>query len=214
MRGQPASAPGFVGGDPVSAIGRETLATFQALQALDPLVYRPTTDLVYPEIDFGLGLKQVAMLIKAEVGLEVAALDLGGWDTHFAQGGSQGLMASLLAQLAGGLAAFYTDLHDYTDRLTAVVMTEFGRRARENGSLGTDHGHGGLLLLLGGHVLGGVVHGLWPGLADGQLIGPGDLAVTTDYRDVLGEICLKRLNNPSLEAIFPGCPVQFPGICR
>lgn len=204
----------YMGDDPVSAIGRETLATFQALQALDPLVYRPTTDLVYPETDFGLGLKQVAMLIKAEVGLEVAALDLGGWDTHFAQGGSQGLMASLLAQLAAGLAAFYTDLHNHLGRLTVVVMTEFGRRARENGSLGTDHGHGGLMLLSGGHVLGGVVHGLWPGLAEGQLIGPGDLAVTTDYRDVLGEICLKRLNNPSLEAIFPGYPVRFPGICR
>ena len=153
---------------------------------------------------FGLALQQTAMLIKAGVGLEVSAIDLGGWDTHFAQGGSSGQMATLMADLAGGLAAFHADLAEQLDHITTVTMSEFGRRAAENGSLGTDHGHGSMMMVLGGHVLGGRVHGQWPGLGDGQLIGPGDLAVTTDYRDILAEICLKRLNNPAASEVFPG----------
>jgi uncharacterized protein (DUF1501 family) len=190
--------------EPLSAVGQETLDILDTLQALDPLGYRPAGGARYPDSEFGLGLRQIAMLIKADVGLEVAAVDVGGWDTHFAQGGSEGLMAGLLADLAGGLAAFHADLVDQADRLTVVVMSEFGRRAQENGSLGTDHGHGSLMLLVGGHVVGNRVHGAWPGLAPEQLIGPGDLAVTTDYRDVLAEVCLKRLNNPALAEIFPG----------
>jgi uncharacterized protein (DUF1501 family) len=154
------------------------------------------------------------MLIKAQVGLEAAALDLGGWDTHFAQGGSTGQMAGLLRELGDGLAAFHADLHGELDRLTIVAMTEFGRRAAENGSLGTDHGHGSAMLLLGGGIQGGRVHGSWPGLAAEQLVGPGDLAVTTDYRDVLGEICARRLNNPAIEDIFPGHTYRPPGVTK
>jgi uncharacterized protein (DUF1501 family) len=184
-------------------VGQDTLEILDTLQALDPQGYRPSGDRPYPESEFGLGLRQIAMLIKAEVGLEVAAIDVGGWDTHFAQGGSEGVMAGLVADLAQGLAAFHADLLDHASRLTVVTMSEFGRRVQENGSLGTDHGHGSLMLLLGGHVAGGRVHGRWPGLGEGQLVGPGDLAVTTDYRDVLAEVCLKRLNNPALDAIFP-----------
>jgi uncharacterized protein (DUF1501 family) len=161
-----------------------------------------------------MGLRQVALLVKAEVGLEVAALDLGGWDTHFAQGGSDGLMAGLLRDLADGLAAFHADLFDHGDRLTVVVMSEFGRRLAENASLGTDHGHGSAMLLLGGNVVGGKVHGRWPGLADGQLVGPGDLAVTTDYRDVLAEVCLKRLGNPAVGEIFPNYTPTPRGFVR
>jgi uncharacterized protein (DUF1501 family) len=108
-----------------------------------------------------------------------------------------------LAELGSGLASLHADLLDYADRLTIVVMSEFGRRVQENASLGTDHGHGSLMMLLGGNVLGGQVHGAWPGLAQGQLFGPGDLAVTTDYRDVLAEVCVKRLNNTALAEIFP-----------
>ena len=93
-------------------------------------------------------------------------------------------------------------------------MSEFGRRAHENGSLGTDHGHGSLMLLLGGSVEGGRVHGQWPGLEAEQLIGPGDLAVTTDYRDVLAEVCLKRLNNPALAEVFPGYTPTLRGFLR
>jgi uncharacterized protein (DUF1501 family) len=154
------------------------------------------------------------VLIKAQVGLEAATIDLGGWDTHFAQGVIAGAMPNLMQELAEGLAAFYADLLDYADRLTVVVMTEFGRRARENGSLGTDHGHGALMLLLGGNVAGERVHGRWPGLEEGQLVGPGDLAVTTDYRDVLAEVCLKRLDNPAADQIFPGHAVEIRNLVR
>jgi uncharacterized protein (DUF1501 family) len=204
----------YAGEQPLAAIGQETLAIADTLRQLDPRRYRPTSGLVYPASELGLALQQVAMLVKAEVGLEVAALDLGGWDTHFTQGGSQGLMANLLSDLAQGLAAFYTDLVAYADHLTVVVMSEFGRRLAENGSFGTDHGHGGAMLLLGGHVMGGRVHGVWPGLADEQLVGPGDLAVTTDYRDVLGELCVKRLNNTQLATIFPGYHVTMRELFR
>ena len=194
----------YAGSEPLDVVGQETLGILDTLQALDPLGYAPAHAAHYPDSEFGLGLRQVAMLIKAEVGLEVAAIDVGGWDTHFAQGGSEGQMANLLADLGHGLAALHADLFDYADRLTVVTMSEFGRRVQENGSLGTDHGHGSLMLLMGGHVAGGQVGGYWPGLAPEQLVGPGDLAVTTDYRDVLAEVCLKRLNNPAVGDIFPG----------
>lgn len=194
--------------DDLGVLGMETLDILDTLERLDPAGYVPHGGASYPESDFGRSLRQVAMLLKAEVGLEAAAIDLGGWDTHFAQGSSEGLMSSLLADLSAGLAALYLDLADRHGDLTVVVMSEFGRRVRENASLGTDHGHGGAMLLLGGGVVGGAVHGAWPGLADGQLFGPGDLAVTTDYRDVLGAICRQRLNNSALEQIFPGYDLE------
>lgn len=195
-------------------IGRETLDVLATIEALDPAAYRPSADARYPETDFGLGLRQVAMLIKAEVGLEVACLDLGGWDTHIAQGDSEGLLAGLLAELAGGLAALHADLRGHGDRLLVVAMSEFGRRVQENGGLGTDHGHGGAMLLLGGGVAGGRVHGRWPGLAPEQLVGPGDLAATTDYRDILGEIVQRRLHNPHLAEVFPGYTPTFREVVR
>jgi uncharacterized protein (DUF1501 family) len=204
----------YTGSDAVSQVGRETLEILDTLQTMDPISYRPSSDLVYPDSDFGMGLRQIAALIKAEVGLEVAAIDVGGWDTHFAQGASEGQMAKLMWDLATGLAAFHADLGDFADRSTVVVMSEFGRRAAENGSLGTDHGHGSVMFLMGGHVNGGRVHGRWPGVGEGQLVGPGDLAVTTDYRDVLGEVCLKRLGNPSLREIFPGFDVTLGNLVR
>jgi len=123
-------------------------------------------------------------------------------------------MASLMRDLASGLAAFHMDIADHLAGITAVTMSEFGRRAAENGSLGTDHGHGSLMMVLGGHVDGGKVFGKWPGLLPEQLIGPGDLAVTTDYRDVLGEVCLKRLNNPAIAEIFPGYSPILPGLLK
>ena len=150
--------------------------------------------------------------VKAEVGLEVSAIDVGGWDTHFAQGASTGQMANLMKDLADGLAAFHADMFDHMNQLTTVTMSEFGRRASENGSLGTDHGHGSLMMVLGGSVDGGKVHGEWPGMREGQLIGPGDLAVTTDYRDVLSEILVKRLNNPATSEIFPTYRAKAPNV--
>jgi uncharacterized protein (DUF1501 family) len=180
--------------------GRETLHILDILQKLDLQKSQPTPA-VYPDTEFGLALRQTALLIKAEVGLEVAAIDLGGWDTHFAQ---NLLQPSLIQELSAGLAAFHADMADFLNRLSVIALSEFGRRAAENGSLGTDHGHGSMIMLLGGHVNGGKVHGDWPGMAQDQLMGPGDLAVTTDYRDVLAEMLRKRLNNPASNEIFPG----------
>lgn len=192
--------------------GLTTLDTLDALTLLDAERYVPSDGASYPDSDLGRGLRQIAMLIKAEVGLEVACLDVGDWDTHIAQGGSEGWMATLLTDLAAGLSALHTDLQAHLERLLVITLSEFGRRVQENGGLGTDHGHGSLMLLLGGGVVGGRVHGRWPGLEREQLVGPGDLAVTTDYRDILGEIVQKRLNNPLLGEVFPGYAPTFRGV--
>jgi len=195
-------------------LGQDTLSIMDTLQTLDPLTYKSARDAKYPETEFGLALKQTAMLIKAEVGLEVSAIDVGGWDTHFAQGSASGQMPNLMKDLAEGLAAFHADMFDHMNHLTTVTMSEFGRRASENGSLGTDHGHGSMMMVLGGNVDGGKVHGQWPGLGEGQLIGPGDLAVTTDYRDVLSEVLPKRLNNPATNEIFPEYQPKILNVMR
>ncbi|MDQ3006730.1 MAG: DUF1501 domain-containing protein [Chloroflexota bacterium] len=193
-------------------LGQDTLSIMDTLETLDPLTYTAARNAKYPDSEFGLALKQTAMLIKAEVGLEVSAIDVGGWDTHFAQGSTTGLMPNLMKDLADGLAAFHADMHDHMHQLTTVTMSEFGRRASENGSLGTDHGHGSMMMVLGGNVQGGRIHGEWPGLEEGQIMGPGDLAVTTDYRDVLSEILVKRLNNPATADIFPNYQVKIPNV--
>lgn len=195
-------------------LGQDTLSIMDTLQTLDPLTYISARDAKYPDTEFGLALKQTAMLIKANVGLEVSAIDVGGWDTHFAQGSASGLMPNLMKDLAEGLAAFHADMFDHQNQLTTVTMSEFGRRASENGSLGTDHGHGSMMMVLGGNVDGGKVHGQWPGMEEGQLIGPGDLAVTTDYRDVLSEILTKRLNNPATNEIFPEYQPVMPNVLK
>ena len=192
-------------------LGQDTLSIMDTLERLNPDTYQ-SRNTNYPDSEFGLALKQTAMLIKAKVGLEVSAIDVGGWDTHFAQGSTSGLMPNLMKDLAEGLAAFHADMHDHLGNLTIVTMSEFGRRASENGSLGTDHGHGSMMMVLGGNVQGGKVHGEWPGMREGQLIGPGDLAVTTDYRDVLAEILLKRLNNPATDEIFPEYEPKLPNV--
>jgi len=193
-------------------LGQDTLSIMDTLETLDPLTYTAARNAKYPDSEFGLALKQTAMLIKAEVGLEVSAIDVGGWDTHFAQGSTTGLMPNLMKDLADGLAAFHADMYDHMHQLTTVTMSEFGRRASENGSLGTDHGHGSMMMVLGGNVQGGRVHGEWPGLEEGQIMGPGDLAVTTDYRDVLSEILVKRLNNSATADIFPNYQVKLPNV--
>ena len=198
--------------DTLGVLGQETLRILRTLEALDPDAYIPRTP--YPETEFGMGLRQIAMLVRAQVGLEVAAIDLGGWDTHFAQGTNQGLMPNLLVELGAGLAALHEDLADYHSQLSVVVMTEFGRRVKENASLGTDHGHGSLMLLMGGNVVGNTIHGAWPGLHREQLFGPGDLAVTTDYRDVLAEVCRARLHNASIDQIFPEFEPTLTGFVR
>jgi uncharacterized protein (DUF1501 family) len=204
----------YSGEDPVSGVGRETLRVLETLTALSAQGYRPRPEAAYPDTEFGMGLRQVASLVRAGVGLEAAAIDLGGWDTHFGQGAAEGLMAGLLADLGQGLAALHADLADHLDDLTVVVMTEFGRRAGENASLGTDHGHGTTLFVMGGGANGSRVHGTWPGLQQEELFGPGDLAVTTDYRDVLAEVCRLRLGNSATEAVFPDFTPVERGIVR
>ncbi len=181
-----------------------TMRTADTLGRIIAEAYTPAGGAQYPDTEFGRSLQQVAQLIKAGVGLEIAAVDIGGWDTHAAQGGLEGAMPALLAEFAAGLGAFYTDLGVLMAGITVVSMSEFGRRLAENGSQGTDHGHGGVMFALGGGINGGKVYTDWPGLAPEQLYGPGDLSITTDFRDVLGEIVQQRLKNPEIETVFPG----------
>lgn len=204
----------YQGSDSLHHVARESLQILATLRSLEAPSNPPRANPAYPSTEFGFAMQQAATLIHAEVGLEVAAIDLGGWDTHFAQGSIEGLMANLMSDLSQGLAAFYHALAGRRDQVTLVVMTEFGRRAQENASLGTDHGRGGIMLLLGGNVRGGRVHTRWPGLQEEQLVDPGDLAVTTDYRDVLAEICKHRLGNTALEELFPDFTPNFLGVVQ
>lgn len=178
--------------------------TVDLLQGLNAIGYTPDNGVVYPddEYGFGLGLRQIAQLIKANVGLEVACVDLGGWDTHESQGTHGGYYEQQTALLAQGLAAFHADMQDYMPGITLVTMSEFGRRVAENASAGTDHGHGNFMLVMGGGVNGGRVYSQWPTLSP-EALNEGDLAITTDYRDVLAEIIGGRLLNPNLSAVFP-----------
>lgn len=192
--------------------GRETLNTLALIEKLNATEYTPRGGVHYPASELGMGLKQIAALLKAQVGLEVACVDAGGWDTHVAQGGGEGAMAELLRDVGASLAAFYDDLRDFSNQLSIVVMSEFGRRVQENGGLGTDHGHGSLMWLLGGGMNGGRVHGDWKGLHANVLFQNMDLAVTTDYRDVLGEVLVKRLRNNKLDEVFPNFRVTLRGV--
>ncbi len=191
------------GDDVLTAAAQQTFATIDLLAQIDTGTYQPRGR-GYPEGELGMALQTVAQLIRAEVGVEVACVDYGGWDTHIAQGSTEGVMARQLEALGQGLAAFYEDLQPQMGNVTVVVMSEFGRRLQENGSLGTDHGHGNMMMVMGGGIRGGQVFSRWPGLQPEQLTGPGDLAITTDYRDILGEIIRGRLNNPRLTDVFPG----------
>jgi len=195
--------------DPIGIAGRETLSVLDRVNRLDPAHYKSANGAQYPDSDLGRSLRQVACLIKGGVGLEVACLDAGGWDTHFVQGQIQ---PGLLRDLGGALAAFAKDLGAALQRVTVLVMTEFGRRAYENSSLGTDHGRGGVWMLLGGGVGGGKVFADWKGLDKDQLEPPGDVPVTIDYRDVLAEVIQKRLRNPNVGDIFPGHQPKGRGV--
>ena len=184
--------------------GRELfeLHTLGRAAYLKVLPYVPERNAAYETTETGRALQTVAELLKMDIGLSVACVDIGGWDHHEQMGGR---FATLAGQFARGLAAFWNDTARYHDRLTVVVMTEFGRRLRTNKSNGTDHGHGGVMMALGGKVNGGGIYGRWPGLASGRLDNGVDLAVSTDYRAVLAEILAARLNAAALlPRIFPG----------
>lgn len=195
--------------------GLEAIRLLDRVEAIKAHEYVPASGAVYPDESFAAGLREVARLVKARVGLEVACVDLDGWDTHFVQGASDGLQAGLIERLARGLAAFDADLAEYRDRVTVVVMTEFGRRNYENSSMGTDHGRGFAMLALGGRVRGGTVHGTWPGLEREEgPIGPGGLRVLVDYRSVLGEILTATTALGDASRVFPGFRPEPVGIAR
>ncbi len=199
--------------DPLGEQAKLVFETVELLQDLSANSYEPSGGASYPETDFGMGLKQIAQLIKADVGLELASVDLGGWDTHEGQGTLDGEFNTLLSELSQGLYAFYTDLSDYMQNISVVTMSEFGRRVEENGSNGTDHGHGNVMFVMGGGVKGGQVFCDWPGLGQDAL-DDGDLAITTDYRDVLAEIVQGRLLNPAIADIFPKHNVKPLGLIK
>lgn len=196
------------GEDSFSRAGRETLEVLEKLSH----VARQNPVGKYPDSDLGASLRQAAFLLRSDLGAEVICVERGGWDTHVAQGSSAGWHASLLTDLSQSLAAFAEDLGPMLDDTTVVVMTEFGRRAYENTGLGTDHGRASFMLVLGGGVRGGQVHGDWPGLAEDQLEEPGDLRVTTDYRSVLAEVLTGRMDLPDASRVFPGLEKAAVGV--
>ncbi len=190
--------------DPVHAAAETTIQTINLLNTINFAGYVPAGGAVYPAGSLGLALKSTAALIKAQVGVEAVAIDVTGWDTHSNQGPMTGTMAALMASLAGSIGAFYTDMWTGTaPTVTLVAMSEFGRRVGENGSLGSDHGHGNVMIVLGHCVTGGRVLTQWPGMGPGQLYQNLDLQVTTDYRDILAEIVQQRLGNSNLSYVFP-----------
>ena len=184
--------------------GRETFEAIRMLKAADPAKYKPAAGVTYPNGAFGNSMKQIAQLLKANLGVEAAFADLGGWDTHQNQGAASGQLANRLREFSDGLAAFWLDMGDGAESVTVVTMSEFGRTARQNGTGGTDHGHANVMLVLGGSVKGGKVYGRWPGLADEQLNEGRDLAVTTDFRSILGEATSRTLGARRLDVVFPG----------
>lgn len=198
------------GSTAVHIAGSRTLDGVDLIETFAGDDVEPANGADYPDGGFGRHMRLIAGMIKLDVGLRVATVDLGGWDTHESQswGPVNGRFPNLLNDLAAGLEALYTDLDGSgadakAKRLTVVVQSEFGRRFRENENRGTDHGHGNVMLIVSGAARGGL-HGPWPGLAPDQLYDHADLDVATDYRQVLSEILVRRLGNPNLSRIFPG----------
>ncbi|MBX9928920.1 MAG: DUF1501 domain-containing protein [Gemmatimonadaceae bacterium] len=189
--------------DLVHGAGNEMFDAVKMLRAANPQRYAPRNGAAYPTTQFGTRLRQIAQLIKADVGLEVAFADIGGWDTHVNQGASTGQLANRLDELAKGIAALTADLGDRMDDVVILTMSEFGRMVRQNGSGGTDHGHAGAMFVIGGQVHGGKVHGRWPGLVREQLYEGRDLALTTDFRSVFREVTTRHLGAQHPERLFP-----------
>jgi uncharacterized protein (DUF1501 family) len=184
--------------------GREAFSAIRMLKEADPSRYAPANGAEYPRSAYGEALKQIAQLIKADVGLEVAFAESGNWDHHVNEGGSVGQLANRLDDFARGLAALTQDLGDRMADVVILTMSEFGRAVAENGNRGTDHGHGNAMLLIGGGVRGGRVYGSWPGLAREQRYEGRDLAVTTDFRSVFAEVVKAHLGLSNTSAVFPG----------
>ncbi len=203
--------------DMLGNAGRETFEAIEALKLADPAKYRPREGVSYPRGRLGDSMRQMAQLIKADLGVELAFVDIGGWDHHTAEGSSTGQLANLLRQLGGSMAAFHQDLGDRMNDVVVMTMTEFGRTVRENGNRGTDHGHGGVSFVMGGPVNGGRVHGRFPKLSEEHLFEGRDLPVTTDFRDLVGEVLVRHLGVSDLKRVFPNYEVKpsaFVGALR
>ena len=190
------------------AAGDETFEAVKMLRDANPAQYQPANGANYPNNDFGNGMKQIAQLLKANLGVEAAFTDVSGWDTHQNQGGVNGQLANRLSDFSQSIAAFWRDMGDSAENITLVTMSEFGRTAHENGTGGTDHGHANAMFVLGGNVKGGKVYGRWPGLSDHELNEGRDLAVTTDFRQVLGEAVSKTIGANNLDLVFPGAKLR------
>ncbi len=185
----------------LNGTGRETFDAVKLMQSIQKQSYTPANGARYPNGRLGQSMMQIARLIKANVGLEVAFTDVGGWDTHVNEANQ---LARLLSEFGQALAAFDQDLGDHMADVAVVTMSEFGRTAKENGARGTDHGHANVMFAFGGGIRGGKVHGDWPGLQDEQLYENRDLNLTTDFRDVLGELVTRHLGNRRVSSVFPG----------
>ena len=205
--------------DALHGTGRESFEALRALKGINAKSYTPEHGAVYPQGKLGESFKQIAQLIKANVGVEIAFTEAGGWDTHANQSQpgspSQGALATRLKDVAESLAAFYADLGDRMSDVVVLTMSEFGRTVKQNGTGGTDHGHASCFFALGGPIKGGKVYGDWPGLATEQLYESRDLAMTTDFRSVFGEVACKHLGVTNVANLFPnftGGEVSFRGL--
>ena len=199
----------------LAATGRETFEAMAMLQSIQKQQYAPANGAEYPRGRFGDSLKQIAQLIKSDVGVEMAFADVPGWDHHVNEVGqrpSEGQLANLLRDYGQAIAAFWQDMGDRMNDVAMVTMSEFGRTAHENGNRGTDHGHANCMFVMGGGVKGGKVYGKWPGLEKEQLYEGRDLALTTDFRDVLGELVSRHMGNPTLDGVFPGYQPKYLGL--
>jgi uncharacterized protein (DUF1501 family) len=200
----------------LNSTGRETFEAVKLMQSVQKQVYTPANGAKYPNGHLGQSMREIARLIKARVGLEVAFTDVGGWDTHVNEIGakpSQGQLANRLDEFGSALAAFYQDMGDAMADVNLVTMSEFGRTAKENGTRGTDHGHANVMFAFGGSIKGGQIYGDWPGMAPEQLYEQRDLDLTTDFRAVLGELVVRHLGNKQIDNVFPGYgSPQFRGI--
>ena len=176
---------------------------FDSLKSIQPLVKAKASD-AYPQSAMAKHLREIAALIKAHVGLQVAVSDMGGWDTHVNQGNASGQLANRFQELSEALAAFAQDLGPLFQDVVVVTMTEFGRTVKENGNRGTDHGHGSVMMALGGAVQGKKVFGQYKDLIPANLVDGRDMPVTTDFRDVLGEVLQSHLGYSEIDKVFPG----------
>jgi uncharacterized protein (DUF1501 family) len=191
----------YAGDKTLAATGRETFEAMRMLESVRRQPYSPANSAQYPNGRLGQSLRQIAQLLKSDVGLEVAFADMGGWDTHVNEAGP---LANLLREFGRAIAAFHTDMGSRMEDIVVVTMSEFGRTAKENGNRGTDHGHANVMFVIGGGVKGGRVCGDWPGLESEQLYEGRDLALTTDFRDVLSELITGHHGSNNGTQVFPG----------